>query len=235
MSFVNINGKDFYYDKKFLHELCHMNCCHFDKHAGHDHHCEDNHKCFCWIDKPDNYCAMSINLLNKYLKPEHRVLELDGNLGVTSCHINSILSNPESHVVTESSPTYQRILEKNKDIHGSKFKILKKEIEDINPEKDIDLDFNFIFSDSDGPELSFFDKNIKYLSENVDCIILNYYHISHSRGSQGNDTVYASKVFLKLGLYFSPQINPESVSNIPIQVFINKNSTPKPVHYLEQK
>lgn len=230
MSFIKLNNQDFYYDTKLVDELCELNCCNH-LHSSGENPCDTDmdHVCFCWMDDPENYCRLSLDFLSKYLPSNSRVLELDGNLGVTACHINKILDNPSLHVVTESQPIYKRILEKNKILHKCDFSILEKEIEDINIEDDIDIDFNFIFSDSDGPELKFLFNNMDYIKEHVDYIILNTYHYSYSRGGQPNDPTEITRTHCKIISHFVPQIDPKSVHNLPIQVFINKKLNP--THY----
>jgi predicted O-methyltransferase YrrM len=48
------------------------------------------------------------------LRPEERVLELGGCLGVVSCSINTLLRDPSRHVVVEANPKLLAYLYENR-------------------------------------------------------------------------------------------------------------------------
>ena len=62
-----------------------------------------------------------IQLCKKYLKPTDSILELGACLGVVSCVTNSMLTNPENHVVVEANPETAKILAVNREKNDAKF------------------------------------------------------------------------------------------------------------------
>ena len=65
-------------------------------------------------------------LINKWLNPSDKVLELGGRLGVISYTINSILKNKKSHVVIEPNKVVLKALKKNRNNFGSEYLIVTK-------------------------------------------------------------------------------------------------------------
>jgi FkbM family methyltransferase len=65
------------------------------------------------------------DLANKYIKPNHCVLELGGRYGSVSCIINSKLSCKTNHVVVEPDARVWNALERNKNANNCEFYIVK--------------------------------------------------------------------------------------------------------------
>ena len=63
-------------------------------------------------------------LLNKYLLPDDRVLELGGNIGTSSILIDKILNNKKQHVTVEPNLDIVKTLERNKDLNNCNFEIV---------------------------------------------------------------------------------------------------------------
>jgi FkbM family methyltransferase len=71
----------------------------------------------------DTYELPERELIRKHLPPEARVLELGGCIGVVSCLINRLLSEPDAHVVVEANPLLIPFLERNRDINRARFSV----------------------------------------------------------------------------------------------------------------
>lgn len=71
----------------------------------------------------DIYEAPERRLAHKWIKPDSAVLELGGCVGVVSCVINKLLTQPENHVVVEANPTLIDVLRDNRDANGCFFHI----------------------------------------------------------------------------------------------------------------
>lgn len=63
-------------------------------------------------------------LINKFLNPNSKVLELGGNIGGISNFINKKIIEKEDHIVLEPNPNILSLLKKNKNLNKSKFKII---------------------------------------------------------------------------------------------------------------
>ena len=63
-------------------------------------------------------------LLNEYLLPDDRVLELGGNIGTSSILIDKILNNKKQHVTVEPNLNIVKTLKRNKDLHNCNFEIV---------------------------------------------------------------------------------------------------------------
>ena len=63
-------------------------------------------------------------LIEKFLEPNSKVLELGGNIGGISNYINKKLSVKENHIVMEPNPKIIPLLKKNRNLNNSKFKIV---------------------------------------------------------------------------------------------------------------
>jgi len=57
----------------------------------------------------------------QYLKPHHRVLEVGGCYGVTSCVINHLLEDPTKHLVVEPRDCVIPAIQVNRDSHKAQF------------------------------------------------------------------------------------------------------------------
>jgi FkbM family methyltransferase len=62
-------------------------------------------------------------LAMRHLPPDSTVLELGGCIGVVSCTVNRILTDPRRHVVLEAHPALPAVLERNRDANGCKFAV----------------------------------------------------------------------------------------------------------------
>jgi FkbM family methyltransferase len=71
----------------------------------------------------DTYENSERALAARYIRPEERVLELGGCLGVVSCSINRLLENPNRHVVVEANPELLAYLYKNRRRNKAQFVI----------------------------------------------------------------------------------------------------------------
>ena len=69
-------------------------------------------------------------LVDKYILPNDKVLELGGRYGSVSCVINSKLNNPKNLVVVEPDSRVWDSLERNKIVNGCEFNIVKGFISD---------------------------------------------------------------------------------------------------------
>jgi FkbM family methyltransferase len=68
----------------------------------------------------------------KYIKKNHRVLELGARFGTVSCIINKLLDDPTAHVAVEPDSNVIHALEINRDAHGCKFHIIEGVITSCN-------------------------------------------------------------------------------------------------------
>jgi len=71
----------------------------------------------------DRYEKEERKYLAQYLHKDAKVLELGACLGVVSGITNSLLDNPEHHVVVEANPALIPWIEKNRDHNGASYKI----------------------------------------------------------------------------------------------------------------
>jgi FkbM family methyltransferase len=71
----------------------------------------------------DTYELPERQLILKHLSPDSRVLELGGCIGVVSCLVNSLLTDPHAHVVVEANPFLIPFLERNRDVNGAEFSV----------------------------------------------------------------------------------------------------------------
>lgn len=84
-----------------------------------------------------------------FISSDSSVLELGSDYGIISCLINSILKNPNNHVVMESDIDMIKIITKNRNNNGSKFKINEKSL----------LEFNTLIINHESLVIPFFEKN----------------------------------------------------------------------------
>ena len=63
-------------------------------------------------------------LINKYLLPDDRVLELGSNIGTSSILIDKILNNKKQHVTVEPNLDIVKTLKRNKDLNNCNFEIV---------------------------------------------------------------------------------------------------------------
>ena len=89
-----------------------------------------------------SYEKQEIKAIKKYLKPNMKVLEVGGSLGITSVIANSILKNSDKHFVLEANPKLIENLKFNKSQNKSKFTIINKPISSL--EKEVIFNFNDI-------------------------------------------------------------------------------------------
>ena len=70
-----------------------------------------------------NYELPERVLIKKYISRENKILEIGACVGVTSCFSNKLLENKQNHVVLEPNPNMLGLLNKNKELNSSLFKI----------------------------------------------------------------------------------------------------------------
>lgn len=78
--------------------------------------------------QPVDYSKFEVSeqlLAKKYIQPDDIVLELGGRYGSVSCTINSLLHNPNNHVVVEPDDRVWECLELNKITNNCHFNIVK--------------------------------------------------------------------------------------------------------------
>lgn len=101
-----------------------------------------NNKPF-WLRIFDNtYEKQEIIAIKKYVKPDMKILEVGGSLGITSVIANSILEIPQKHIVLEANPNLIENLTFNKSQNNSKFTIVNAPVS--FSEKYITFNFNNI-------------------------------------------------------------------------------------------
>jgi FkbM family methyltransferase len=71
----------------------------------------------------DFYETQERDLVDRYVRPHDRVLELGGCIGVVACATNRKLSDPHGHVVVEANPALIPSLELNKSRNGCGFNV----------------------------------------------------------------------------------------------------------------
>jgi FkbM family methyltransferase len=71
----------------------------------------------------DDYEQDERKLIKEYLKPEDRVVELGGCLGIVSCVTNRLLADKTNHVVVEANPFCIAALYRNKELNKAGFLI----------------------------------------------------------------------------------------------------------------
>jgi FkbM family methyltransferase len=83
-----------------------------------------------WFDdyeKPEReFCA-------RWIRPDDRVCELGGCLGIVSMVINRMLSVPEQHLVLEANPALIPLISANRERNGGRFQILHAAAGDGRP------------------------------------------------------------------------------------------------------
>ena len=88
------------------------------------------------------YEKQEIKAIKKYVKPDMKILEVGGSLGITSVIANSILKDPKKHFVLEANPNLIENLTFNKSQNNSKFTVVNAPIS--SSEKNITFNFNNI-------------------------------------------------------------------------------------------
>jgi FkbM family methyltransferase len=69
------------------------------------------------------YESAERELIGRFLRPDDRVIELGGCIGVLSCLVNSRLKSPGSHLVVEANPELIPILSRHRALNGAGFRI----------------------------------------------------------------------------------------------------------------
>jgi FkbM family methyltransferase len=69
------------------------------------------------------YESAERKLIRRFLRPEDRVIELGGCIGILSCLVNSRLKSPGNHLVVEANPELIPILSRHRAINGAGFRI----------------------------------------------------------------------------------------------------------------
>jgi FkbM family methyltransferase len=64
--------------------------------------------------------------IKEYIRPEDRVLELGGGIGIVSCFINKRLRDSSAHTVVEANPDLIPIIRRNGELNGCGFKVLNR-------------------------------------------------------------------------------------------------------------
>lgn len=64
------------------------------------------------------------DLAHRHIPRDRPVIELGGSIGVISCVVNRLLSDPAAHVAVEASPEVLPTLAVNRDLNGCRFEIL---------------------------------------------------------------------------------------------------------------
>jgi FkbM family methyltransferase len=72
-------------------------------------------------------------LVKKHILPNLPVIEGGGSIGVISCLTNSLLKNPEKHLVVEANPDLFAILKKNRDLNHCQFEIVEAAMDENGP------------------------------------------------------------------------------------------------------
>lgn len=83
-----------------------------------------------------------IKLITNYIESDDSVLELGACIGYLGVHVNSLIKNKENHLLIEANPKLIDVIEKNKELNDSQFKIENCMIG--NPDK---MDGTFAISD----------------------------------------------------------------------------------------
>ena len=71
----------------------------------------------------DTYELAERTLARKHLRPDAKVLELGGCIGVVACTVNQLLSDNRHHVVVEANPALIPVLTRNRDRNQCAFSI----------------------------------------------------------------------------------------------------------------
>ena len=125
-----------------------------------------------------------------FLQPHHRILEVGGCYGVTSCVINHLLADPSKHLVIEPREKMIQVMHKNRESHKARFhtfhgaisrtplkivdascfscsevesNVKTKSVEEL--EAQYDIDFNALVIDCEGCILHLFRENSALLSK----------------------------------------------------------------------
>jgi FkbM family methyltransferase len=69
------------------------------------------------------YESAERKLIRRFLRPDDRVIELGGCIGILSCLVNSRLTSPVNHLVVEANPELIPILSRHRAINGAGFRI----------------------------------------------------------------------------------------------------------------
>ena len=102
------------------------------------------------------------------------MLELGGNVGVTSCLINKLTKYKYEHTVTENHSFLSQILEKHKSLNNCNFKILPYNLNNINLINN-NYKYNTLISDIEGDEYEFIINNFEYISMHINLIIIEFH------------------------------------------------------------
>lgn len=75
-----------------------------------------------------SYESFERRAVQRYITPDHSVIELGGCLGIVGCITNRILLNKKSHVVVEANPNVVPLIAANKALNDCQFEILNAAI-----------------------------------------------------------------------------------------------------------
>ena len=130
-----------------------------------------------WINYPDKFEAIERNFIKQYIHKNDIVLELGGNIGVTSCLINNIVdeAHKSKHTVTENCEFILNALLKNKLHNRCQFGIVNGSLEKITDLQKT-YHFNTIVSDIEGDEYQFIINNFDYISKYINTIIIEFHN-----------------------------------------------------------
>lgn len=168
MRHIIIDNNKFIYDKYYLDSISPL--VKGQKYSEHSNIFE-----YRWINYPESFEKPERDLIKKYCNNSSIVLELGGNIGVTSCLINRITDFKTEHTVTENMNILVKILERHKLLNEAQFQIIPYNLINIKSLNHSSFNYNTLISDIEGDEYQFIIDNFQYISTHIKLIIIEFH------------------------------------------------------------
>jgi hypothetical protein len=169
MRYIIIDNNKFIYDNYYLNNILSLT-------KGKKYSHNSNIFEYRWINYPESFEKPERDLIKKYCQNTSIVLELGGNIGVTSCLINKITDFKTEHTVTENVDILVQILERHKLLNKAEFQIIPYNLNNIQSLNHTQkFYYNTLISDIEGDEYQFIIDNFEYISKHIKLMIIEFH------------------------------------------------------------